>query len=144
MLLEKILLNQQKMDGSMSVDFKALPAGSPGASAFTDLGSSEVKTTYSGEEFKNLLQKKHSFPPNITISGNLDFTNCAELIESLPNEFTIEGDLILSDSDFISISEGITVKGAVHMKDLMGQPLSQQSSQETFLIKTENKGTASS
>jgi hypothetical protein len=88
MLLEKILLNQQKMDGIMSVDFKAL---SSGASAFTNLASCEVKATYSGEKFKTLLQQKYSFPPNITISDDLDLTICGGLIESLSNEFPVEG-----------------------------------------------------
>jgi hypothetical protein len=105
------------MDGIMSVNFNASQTG---VFALTAPVSSGVKTTYSGEEFKTLLRRKYSFPPNITVVGNLDLNHCPELIASLPNKFTVEGDLFISDCGLKSVPEGITVKGVVHpfLKDL--------------------------
>src|SRR3982750_432384 len=57
--------------------------------------SIKIKKTYSSVEFKGLLLKKHLFPPNTIVTGDLDLSHCTG-ITSLPKGLNVGGKLNLS------------------------------------------------
>src|SRR3982751_5240426 len=83
-------------------------AGAVAILAAIAFASTEVKTTYSPEEFKTLLLQEQPFPPNIIVTGNLDLSGCT----SLPEGLTVQGYLNLSGCT--SLPEGLTVGGSLY------------------------------
>ena len=84
------------------------------------IACTKVKRTYSAEQFKDLLQQKYLFPPNCTVIGSLDFSNCV-WIKSLPEGLTVQGDLDLSGcTGLISLPEGLTVQGNLDLSGCTG------------------------
>jgi hypothetical protein len=82
-----------------------------GSLAATLFPSSRVKTTYSPEEFKSLLLKKHRFPPNIIVTGDLNLSHDTNLT-SLPEGLTVKGNLSLNHcTGLTSLPKRLTVRG---------------------------------
>jgi hypothetical protein len=95
-------------------------AGTVAILAYIALAPTGVKTVYSPGEFRKLLLKKHPFPPNIIVTGDLDLSNCTELT-SLPERLTVEGDLHLSYcTRLTSLPERLTVKDRLDLRGCTG------------------------
>ena len=91
----------------------AIPAAIPFA-------STEVKTTYSPEEFKNLLLQKHPFPPNFTVTGDLALSGYTGLT-SLPEGLIVGGSLFLSDcTGLTSLPKRLAVGGNLDLSNCTG------------------------
>jgi len=114
-----ILTNHFFTPGSVAIGavaIVAIPIGAVAIGAFsvvaaTAIACAKVQTIYSAEEFKALLQQKHLFPPNCTVIGDLDLSNC-NWITSLPEGLTIRGSVSLYRcQQFTSLPKGLTVEG---------------------------------
>ena len=80
----------------------------------------KVKTTYSAKEFKTLLKQKYQFPPNCTVRGDLDLSNCTWLT-TLPQGLTVQGDLDLDGcTGLTSLPQGLTVQGNLWLDNCTG------------------------
>jgi hypothetical protein len=95
-------------------------AGTAAMLAYIALAPTGVKTVYSPEEFKKLLLKKHPFPPNIIVIGDLNLSDRTELI-SLPERLTVKGNLnLFRCTGLTSLPEGLTVEYNLNLCDCTG------------------------
>src|SRR3569832_2160914 len=101
----------------MSVNFRA---SSTESCSPTVPASTEVKTAYSPEEFKTLQLKKHPFPANAIVTGDLDLSDCKGLT-STPEGLHVKDGLILSRcTGLTALSEGLTVGGDLYLSICTG------------------------
>ena len=97
-----------------------LNCSSTGSNVISVGAPTEIKTTYSSKEFITLLWKKHPFPSNIIVAGDVNLSGWTGLT-SLPERLTVKGNLNLSGcTRLTSLPEGLIVEGDVILSGCIG------------------------